>query len=184
MKTLAEKIAVMQAAGRGEKIESTDLIGAVPSWSLDENPKWNWYSSDYRVAEKPIVAPDGYELVPCDSRECPQKGWMVYYKSIKGWRTVDYPDYASVSEFNHKYGYIFARPIVKRELKIPDGQVFWVRYNGTPDYAWVPEMINGMNIRVPASCFLDRATYINLEIWQWSPDRKTWYNFYGEKVQP
>lgn len=47
MKTLAEKIAVMQAAARGERIEA-DIAG----WAAVDNPTWDWGAVDYRVAQK------------------------------------------------------------------------------------------------------------------------------------
>lgn len=60
MKTLAEKIAVMQAAERGEQIER---LGPEPGWSLGgANWKWetvdtqwigwDWCRCDYRVAPR------------------------------------------------------------------------------------------------------------------------------------
>lgn len=55
MKTTAEKIAVMQAYERGEKIEIK--MGrreeSWESWTAGE-PNWNWPYNDYRVAPKPI----------------------------------------------------------------------------------------------------------------------------------
>jgi len=54
MKTLAEKIAVMQAAERGEKIECR-LFGTGKSEWVDAvpEPRFDWWNSDYRVAVKP-----------------------------------------------------------------------------------------------------------------------------------
>ena len=49
MKTLAEKIAVMQAFERGEKIECDVGEG----WKNCPAPIWDWYETDYRIAEKP-----------------------------------------------------------------------------------------------------------------------------------
>jgi len=51
-KTLAEKIAVMQAAERGEKIECRFLWEE--SWQSVPTPMWNWDKLDYRVVKKPI----------------------------------------------------------------------------------------------------------------------------------
>lgn len=51
MKTTAEKIAVMQAFERGEKIESAN-IGIKHFEPIVGNPLWNWYAMDYRVAPK------------------------------------------------------------------------------------------------------------------------------------
>lgn len=57
MKTLAEKIAVMQAAARGEPIESRFLRRAaeVGPWVLIDNPQFDWSHVDYRVAPKKEV---------------------------------------------------------------------------------------------------------------------------------
>ena len=52
-KTLAEKIAVMQAAERGEIIEYR-LYGT-PDWKMLflNHADWNWAEFDYRVKPKP-----------------------------------------------------------------------------------------------------------------------------------
>lgn len=50
-KTLAKKIAVMQAAERGEKIEVRNLNQI--QWTRTNYPHWNWVDFDYRVAPKP-----------------------------------------------------------------------------------------------------------------------------------
>lgn len=60
-KTLAEKIAVMQAAERGEEIE-TKLQDDKGIWIKVANPLWDWYNNDYRVKPKP------------------QKFWVVFNK--------------------------------------------------------------------------------------------------------
>lgn len=54
MKSLAEKIAVMQAAERGEQIERCSLTGPSPIWEEVENQwiGWDWCSCDYRVAPR------------------------------------------------------------------------------------------------------------------------------------
>lgn len=49
-KTLAEKIAVMQAAQRGEEIECR--VDSFSSWQEIEVPMWNWVDFDYRVKPK------------------------------------------------------------------------------------------------------------------------------------
>ena len=59
-KTLAEKIAVMQAAERGEEIEGRHLWSK--SWMNIPTPTWNWDEFDYRVKPKP------------------QKFWVVFNK--------------------------------------------------------------------------------------------------------
>lgn len=48
MKTLKEKIEVMQAAERGEKIEVATAGSNV--WVETPNPGWQWLDCDYRVA--------------------------------------------------------------------------------------------------------------------------------------
>jgi len=56
--TLAEKIAVMQAAERGEQIECLRRDHG-HGWQLYSNPKedlnWNWEQCEYRVKPKPAV---------------------------------------------------------------------------------------------------------------------------------
>lgn len=49
MKTLSEKIAVMQAALEGEKIEFSFNV-LTPEWRETPEPIWNWDDFDYRVA--------------------------------------------------------------------------------------------------------------------------------------
>lgn len=55
-KTLAEKIAVMQAAERGEQIEFKYRSTIDKNWRIDYSPDWefNWFLFDYRVVKKPI----------------------------------------------------------------------------------------------------------------------------------
>lgn len=48
-KTTAEKIAVMQAYERGEKIEYRN-IGSMQRWLESANPKWSLGVIDYRIA--------------------------------------------------------------------------------------------------------------------------------------
>lgn len=48
-KTLSEKIAVMQAFERGEKIEYR--LKVVNFWLPVQNPDWDWRGCDYRVKE-------------------------------------------------------------------------------------------------------------------------------------
>lgn len=53
MKTIEEKISVMQAFAEGKEIERIiKSIGGL-CWVLDPTPSWNWYSFDYRVKEEP-----------------------------------------------------------------------------------------------------------------------------------
>jgi len=61
-KTLQEKIAVMQAAAEGKKIEFRDLVYV--AWADCPNPKWNWGYFDYRV--KPEPREFWINLYPCN----------------------------------------------------------------------------------------------------------------------
>ena len=53
MKTIEERIAVMQAFVDGKDIERfvENISGSF--WIFDLTPSWNWYSFDYRVKEEP-----------------------------------------------------------------------------------------------------------------------------------
>lgn len=51
-KTLAEMIAVMQAAERGETIETQQVDG---NWVTNPSPSWNWGVYTYRVKPQPKV---------------------------------------------------------------------------------------------------------------------------------
>jgi hypothetical protein len=53
MKTLQEKIAVMQAFADGKKIEICD--SGVSNWRGSINPTWNWDLCNYRVKHDPVV---------------------------------------------------------------------------------------------------------------------------------
>lgn len=60
MKTLEEKIAVMQAAQRGEQIEWRWLNTAVDAWERVPGGAvltmaWDWADADYRVAPKEMT---------------------------------------------------------------------------------------------------------------------------------
>jgi hypothetical protein len=123
MKTLAEKIAVMQAAERGEKIEyrTNDLNAINAKYMFVLDPVWNWDSGDYRV--------------------------------------------------------------ITRVLQVPDVPMFWVRSPLSQNNVWMPEGIEGDRVLVPQKCSTGSPhNHIDLTTWQWSADRKTWYNFYGEQV--
>lgn len=52
MKSLQEKIAVMQAWEDGEDIEVCYGGGV---WALTPEPHWDWAARDYRVKEKPLI---------------------------------------------------------------------------------------------------------------------------------
>ena len=57
MKTIQEKIAVMQAYVDGKEIETFD--GKV--WHHVNIPFWNWNDVDYRVKEEPEYVPFSFE---------------------------------------------------------------------------------------------------------------------------
>ena len=57
MKTIKEKIEVMQAYERGEQIECFD-DGA---WKYVKNPVWDWLHNNYRVKQKKYVPFDAPE---------------------------------------------------------------------------------------------------------------------------
>lgn len=50
-KTIAEQIAVMQAAERGEEIECKYFWDE--PWLFTPTPTWNWDKFDYRIKPKP-----------------------------------------------------------------------------------------------------------------------------------
>lgn len=55
MKTLAEKIAVMQAAADGQPIEYTTDVTDKAAWQNADSPKnlmWDWDRFDYRIAKQ------------------------------------------------------------------------------------------------------------------------------------
>lgn len=54
MKTLREKIEVMEAYERGERIEVKVRNG---EWHETKRPFWEWYSRDYRVKSKTKFVP-------------------------------------------------------------------------------------------------------------------------------
>jgi hypothetical protein len=74
MKTLAEKIAVMQAAERGEMIQIWD--GG--DWVDCPDPTWDWRRCDYRIKPTPKRLPLGPEDVPPGSvvRRCGDPEWL------------------------------------------------------------------------------------------------------------
>lgn len=63
MTTTAEKIAVMQAFERGEKVEARDVWR--DAWHECRSPNWSWCDTAYRVAPKPI---DLVEVLEAASR--------------------------------------------------------------------------------------------------------------------
>ena len=62
MKTVKEKIEVMQAFEDGKQVEVT--ISGKSKWFNCGEPTWNWVASDYRVKPEPVefwmnLYPDG-----------------------------------------------------------------------------------------------------------------------------
>ncbi len=53
-KTLAEMIAVMQAAERGEEIESRSRLPDA-TWTYNPFPSWQWETVEFRVKPQPKV---------------------------------------------------------------------------------------------------------------------------------
>lgn len=53
MKSLKEKIEVMQAALDGKEIEVD--FSFTDKYELDTTPSWNWRDHDYRVKPEPLV---------------------------------------------------------------------------------------------------------------------------------
>ena len=73
-KTISEKIAVMEAAAHGEKIECRFNMDT--SWQDVKVPLWNWVEFDYRVKPKP------------------QKFWVVFDKrgNLIQWSVTKKPE--------------------------------------------------------------------------------------------
>jgi len=122
MKTLPEKIAVMQAAERGEKVQFLSHCGA---WIDCDYPEWDWKTHDYRVADKPapvIVAPDGFELVDANSKEIPQIGWMFIYPNnvMSTWTEINSPHDKSCVHYWNNVKARFAKPITNPP-PVPEG---------------------------------------------------------------
>ena len=137
---------------------------------------------DYRIAEAPIVAPEGFELVAEGSDEIPKAGW--YMTHAKSWMSLPL-DFITTCAENHTRR--FARPVVKREPKMPDAPVFWVRYGGDRAVVRFPIFISPDAIML-GHCdgTIVRYTIRDLAYaaypYEWSADRKTWFDFYGNKV--
>lgn len=81
MKTLAEKIAVMQAFADGKQIEFLPLKPyPEDKWLLVANPHWNWEARDYRV-----VTPDPLRKLSVEETKCPSCiAWYVSPLSAYG----------------------------------------------------------------------------------------------------
>ena len=76
MKTLAEKIAVMQAAERGEKIEKLSSTG---QWEVVDSCQigWDWCCCNYRVATRTV------EIVVVAWRTSPQSAFALDIRNYK-----------------------------------------------------------------------------------------------------
>ena len=59
MKTLKEKIAVMQAFADGREIEY--YYPSTEKWYKTKDPVWDWNTNDYRVKESPEYIPFTFE---------------------------------------------------------------------------------------------------------------------------
>ena len=175
MKTTKEKIEVMQAFADGKKIEVTSSLTS-DDWRDCSLPLWEWGCYDYRIKQE-LPTIDGYELVPADSDEKPKMGWKFcgsgeifdvyddFLCSVK--------DHCAVGRYTRFY-----RPI--RKLKMPDG-VFWVRRDDNSNANLVQSVSSNNNAFQVADTVMP-TRLSETENLQWSHDRVTWYNFYGEKV--
>ena len=47
------KISVMAAYEQGKPIERLESNGVNPDWVLDDDPIWDWYDYEYRIAPEP-----------------------------------------------------------------------------------------------------------------------------------
>ena len=59
MKTIEEKIAVMQAFADGKEIECFSLTQM--KWIKVCSPRWDWFNDDYRVKPEPEYIPFTFE---------------------------------------------------------------------------------------------------------------------------
>lgn len=80
MTTLAEKIAVMQAFERGEKIETLITNG---EWIEVSFPMWDWQDCDYRIAPKPKKTIELYQWLCYDSQGFLPGYWASSHHSVK-----------------------------------------------------------------------------------------------------
>ena len=76
MKTIEEKIAVMQAYADGKKIEES-YFGR--SWTETTNPAWQWVNYDYRIKPEPKYRP--YKNADEFFAEAQKHGWWVILSS-------------------------------------------------------------------------------------------------------
>lgn len=73
MKTLKEKIEVMQAASDGKEIQIL-ICDEWDDWDNDTPPDFNWGANDYRIKPEPMefwvaIFPDGVLSQPCMTKE-------------------------------------------------------------------------------------------------------------------
>ena len=61
MKTLEEKIAVMQAFKDGKEIEFAPNCFTNKIWNYTRDPIWNWFENEYRVKPTPEYIPFTFE---------------------------------------------------------------------------------------------------------------------------
>lgn len=73
MKTLAEKIAIMQAYLDGKKIE-INRFGTCTWHDVDEEPLFNWKDYDYRV--KPVIREGWINLYDMSSNVYDKNTWL------------------------------------------------------------------------------------------------------------
>ena len=78
MKTIEEKIAVMQAFADGKEIEFTENYLADKKWNYTRDPLWNWSGTDYRV--KPA-----HEYVPFTFEDAEQLTGKVVRSKNENW---------------------------------------------------------------------------------------------------
>ena len=57
MKTISEKIMVMQAFEKGLKIEQVSISDGNCFWESNESPSFDWEKYDYRIKEEPSLVP-------------------------------------------------------------------------------------------------------------------------------
>ena len=104
MKTIEEKIAVMQAFAEGKEIECAELGLINKSWMLTINPVWNWSKYDYRVKTEheyiPFTFEDAKQLIGkiVKSKE---SNWveMIIWCSDTSTSVADYEDLLSDNTF-------------------------------------------------------------------------------------
>lgn len=86
MTTLAEKIAVMQAFERGERVETRHKAGG--TWVECERPLWDWFRFDYRIAPKPIDLLDVLESLASNVKLNLPEGSELYRVAGHAWSDI------------------------------------------------------------------------------------------------